>query len=405
MSRRTFVDQPAVERYLELGLRLGRHNPDLVDAYHGPDDVAHRIADEPVSTAAELRRVARCLIADLDAGAPLDFVDDPEPQRRAWLRGQTRGLETVAAKLDGAELTYVEEVENCYGVTPRWFDEEEVAAAHRQLDAALAGSGSLADRLAAHRAAHVIAPDRIEAVIAALADELRDRTRAMFGLPEGERVRFDLVTDRPWSGFNYYEGNLSSCVAINTDLPVLSTAIDHLVAHEAYPGHHTEHCHKEVGLVWERNRLEQTIFLIGTPECLLAEGLADLGIEVLVGEQRVEVIEPILRSEGVHFDAEAVAAVRRFGEASSGVDGNLGLLLHDRGADVDEVAAYAQRWSLVDRDRAHKRVQFITDPTWRAYISCYVEGRPLCRDFVDGDPGRFRRLLDEQLLPSDLVVT
>jgi len=43
------------------------------------------------------------------------------------------------------------------------------------------------------------------------------------------------------------------------------------------------------------------------------------------------------------------------------------------------------------------------DPTWRAYISCYVEGLPLCRDFVDGDPGRFARLLTEQLLPSDLI--
>jgi hypothetical protein len=43
------------------------------------------------------------------------------------------------------------------------------------------------------------------------------------------------------------------------------------------------------------------------------------------------------------------------------------------------------------------------DPTWRAYISCYVEGLPLCRSFVDGDASRFERLLTEQLLPSDLA--
>jgi len=396
-------DDDAAGRYLELGLRLGRHNPDLVDAYHGPAELARRIADEPVVPAAELRASARRLIVDLDGGVPLDDDDDPDPQRRAWLRGQVRGLETVAAKLDGAEVAYIDEVEACYGVTPRWFDEDEVAAAHRGLDAALPGSGSLADRLALHRKAHEIPPERLESVISAVASELRERTRAMFGLPEGERVRFELVTDRPWSGFNYYEGDLSSRVAINTDLPVLSTAIDHLVAHEAYPGHHTEHCHKEVGLVRERNRLEQTIFLIGTPECLLAEGLADLGIEVLLGDQRVEVVEPILREEGVNFDPEAVRAVRRFGEVSSRVDGNLGLLLHDRGADPDDAVSYARRWSLIDADRARKRVQFLTDRTWRAYISCYVEGYPLCRAFVGGDPARFRRLLDEQLLPSDLI--
>ena len=48
-------------------------------------------------------------------------------------------------------------------------------------------------------------------------------------------------------------------------------------------------------------------------------------------------------------------------------------------------------------------VQFMTDPTWRAYISCYLEGLPLCRSFVDGDPARFQRLLDEQLIPADLL--
>ena len=47
-------------------------------------------------------------------------------------------------------------------------------------------------------------------------------------------------------------------------------------------------------------------------------------------------------------------------------------------------------------------MQFLTDPTWRAYISCYVEGLPLCRRFVAGDPARFERLITEQLLPSDL---
>jgi hypothetical protein len=35
-------------------------------------------------------------------------------------------------------------------------------------------------------------------------------------------------------------------------------------------------------------------------------------------------------------------------------------------------------------------------------MTCYVEGLPLCRSFVAGDPARFRRLLTEQLIPSDL---
>ena len=79
------------------------------------------------------------------------------------------------------------------------------------------------------------------------------------------------------------------------------------------------------------------------------------------------------------------------------------MMLHADGTAPDDVMAYAERWLLVDRPRAAKSVEFMCDPTWRAYISCYVEGLPLCRDFVDGDPGRFARLLTEQLLPSDLI--
>jgi hypothetical protein len=48
-------------------------------------------------------------------------------------------------------------------------------------------------------------------------------------------------------------------------------------------------------------------------------------------------------------------------------------------------------------------VEFLTDPTWRAYSTCYDEGLPLCRSFVGGDPQRFERLITEQLTPDQLV--
>jgi hypothetical protein len=211
------------------------------------------------------------------------------------------------------------------------------------------------------------------------------------------------VTNEPWSGFNYYLGGLRSRVAINTDLPVLATALGHLVAHEAYPGHHTEHSRKEVGLVRRRNRLEETIFLVGAPQCLLAEGLADLGLEVLCGERPEGVEADHLQPLGIPFDAEVAARARQAAEALNGVRGNLALLLHTDGKDEDEVVAYAERWGLLPRARAQKAVEFQTDPTWRAYIFCYIDGLRLCRSFTAGDPARFDRLLTEQLLPSDLA--
>jgi len=102
----------------------------------------------------------------------------------------------------------------------------------------------------------------------------------MFCLPEGERVEFELVSNKGWSGFNYCQGGLRLRVAIDTDLPVFSTSLGPLVAHEAYPGHHTEHVREEVGLLRRNRCWEESIVVIGTPRNLLSEGLADLGFEV-----------------------------------------------------------------------------------------------------------------------------
>jgi hypothetical protein len=386
-----------VERYLALGLALGRHVDGLVDAYYGPPELAARAAAEPPQPPPQLRDTARRLLADLDTDTGL------EPSRRRWLRAQVDGLRTTAAKLAGDPIGYTDEVEACYGVRPQRVPEDAFAAAHRALDEVVPGTGPLAARYIAWREAQVVPVDKLEAAVASLADDLRARTHDRFGLPDGEHVDWDLVRNQPWAGFNYYLGGLHSRVVINVDLPVLTPTLAHLVAHESYPGHHTEHTRKEVGLVRRRRRLEETIFLVGTPQCLLAEGLADLGLEVVMGRRPEATIAEHLRPLGLPYDADVVARVAEAGEALGHVRGNAALLLHEDGVDRDTVVAYIERWALVPRARAEKAVDFLTDLTWRAYMTCYVEGLPRCRRFVGGDPARFERLITEQLLPDDLT--
>jgi len=395
------LSEPApVERYLELGLRLGRLLDGLVDAYYGPPELQRRVESEPVPEPARLVEDARRLIADLDAGAD----EALDAHRRRWIRGQVLGLLVTARRFAGDQIGFEDEVEQSYGVRPTRFSEDEIAAAHKRIDAVLPGSGPLAERLIAWREAQAIAPDKLDAAIHSLADDFRERTQLLFGLPDGERIDFELVSNEPWSGFNYYLGDLRSRVAINTDLPVLSTTLGHLVAHEAYPGHHTEHSRKEVGLVRHHGYLEETIFLVGTPQCLLAEGLADLGFEVIVPEGRHELVAEHLRPLGIPYDAEVAEAVGEAGEVlGNGVRGNLAFLLHVDGRDPDDVVAYAERWGLLPKNRAEKAVQFQTDPTWRAYIFCYIDGLRLCRQYAAGNPARFERLITEAVLPEDLI--
>lgn len=393
------VPSTAVERYIELGLRFGRHVDGFVDAYYGPPSISRRVEAEPIRSADSLVADAARLVADLDGG-----IDDAAlgAARRRWLRAQVVGMHTSARKLAGEALAYVDEVELCYGVRPWFRPEEQFADAHRLLGEVLPGSGSVAERYGTWREAQAVPADRLEPAIRSIAEDFRARTDVLFALPDGEHVEWELATDKPWSGFNYYLGDLQSRVAINIDLPVLSTSLGHLVAHEAYPGHHTEHTRKEVGLVRGAEHLEETIFLVGTPQCLLAEGLADLGLEVLLGPRPETVLAEHFGPLGIAYDPDVVAGLRRAGEALDAVRANAAWLLHQDGRPVDEVIAYLERWSLLPRARATKAVAFLTDPTWRAYISCYVEGYPLCRSFTDGEPRNFARLLDEQLVPADL---
>ena len=95
----------------------------------------------------------------------------------------------------------------------------------------------------------------------------------------------------------------------------------------------------------------------------------------------------ILGDLGLRFDGDLAERVAAAAAPLNRVRQDAALLLHDRGADADEVVAYLQRWSLVSEERARQQLRFLTDPLWRAYISTYVEGFELLSPLA-GRPAR-----------------
>jgi hypothetical protein len=379
----------ASERYLELCLRLGRHVDGLVDAYYGPAEIAERVDGEELRDPAALAEDAGSLLGSLDGNA--------------WLRAQLVGLETVARKLAGEEIGYEDEVERCYGVRPAWTPEESFAGAHRELDEVLPGDGPLAERYMAWREGEALEGDAIAPVFQAVTEEFRSRTTSLFELPEGESVEVDYVSDEPWTAFNYYQGGLRSRIAVNTDIPMTPDLLVGLVAHEAYPGHHTEHSWKEQLHVRERGRLEESALMVGTPSCLIGEGIAQLASEILLADDLERVTAAHVEGTGVRYDPDLSRAVREANRPIGYVAANVALLIHTRGASEEEAFEYSMRWGLSSPRRAKQSVRFVTDPVWRSYITTYTDGYELCRQWVGGDPARFKRLLTEELTPADLV--
>jgi hypothetical protein len=388
-----------VDRYLELGLRLGRHVDGFVDFYYGPSALRERVDGEQPTDPAALAADAARLLADIADG---DGIVADE-QRRRWLESQLAGLLTAAQRLAGDRIPYVDEVERCYGVRLEHAPEERFEAAHRELDDALRGSGDLGARFRAWDESQHVPAESLLAALGGLCDDFRARTERLLALPEDEAVELELVSDEPWAAYNYYLGGLRSRVVFNTDVPTQAAFAGQLVAHELYPGHHTEHTLKEERLVRGRGYGEESIALIATPQSLVSEAIAEVALDVLLGEAAHEIVAERVRPLGIDYEPERVARIVRAREALESVPTNAALMLHQEGAMYDDVHAYVSRWSLRATPYVDKSLQFVTDPTWRAYVACYSEGRRLGLAFVDGDPARFRRLVTEQLVPADLV--
>jgi hypothetical protein len=394
-----------IREYLLLGLRFDRIEEGYVDSFTGDPDLRRLVADEPTPDPAALTRQAHRLLDALPQ-VPRDGAFDDT--RAAYIGAHLRALACAGRKFAGEDIGFVDEVRDYFDVTIAKGDQDRYREAHRQLDGVLGGSGSLADRMEAGRRADEIPPERLGECIEAFSSALRDRVRAEYPLPDTETITYEIVSDKPWSGFNYYHGDYRSTVAVNADLKQQMANLPSLVAHESYPGHHTEHCRKEAGLVEGLGQFEQTIFLVNTPQCLMAEGLADLALYAAIGPDWGVWAQEIYADLGLRFDVEHAQAVSAARTTLADVRQDAALMLHDEHRDVDDVVAFVRRWLLVDDKRARQMLRFLSSPLWRAYTSTYVEGYRLLRGWLDGRPAsesltaRFGRLLDEPLIPSTL---
>jgi hypothetical protein len=168
-------------------------------------------------------------------------------------------------------------------------------------------------------------------------------------------------------------------------------------------------------LVRARGWLEFTAYPLFSPQSLIAEGGANLGIEVAFpGSERLaferEVLFPLAGLDpalaAVHDRVQALA------ERLSYAGNEAARRLLDGRIDARQAAAWLERHSLMSRARAEQRVRFIQ--TYRSYVINYTVGKDLVRRYVetraaaDPAPGERRwaeleRLFSTPLLPSDLA--
>ena len=412
-SRPATADPAALDavarRFVILGLNLGKHDANYVDAYYGPDSLKAAAEAESLSVA-QVRVGAESLIAVLGDSVPR-YADSMVGLRHRFLRAQLGAMAARTRIVAGEKISFDEEARALYDATPPHFPDAHFDSLLGRLDSLLPGRGPLAARYQRFRDRLTIPSGKVDTVFRTAIAACRTRTAARVALPAIERFDLEYVKDTPWNAYNWYKGNYHSLIQVNLDFPVaLDRAVD-LACHEGYPGHHVYNALLEQSLVRRRGWVEISMYPLFSPSSLISEGSANFGIDLAFppAERVAFERDSLFPLAGLDTSLAAPnAAVRQVVERLNYARNEVARRYLDGELNADSARATMGRYWLAPADVAAKNLRFID--TYRSYVINYNLGRDMVADWVAREAGddekarweAFRSLLSGPHLPRDL---
>lgn len=401
------INQIATQ-YVKLALSLGEHDKFYIDAYYGPTH--WRI--QAKSTQLPLSKIITAANA-LQAQLTREKSNDPMVKLRLlYLKTQLGALAAKAMMLSGdAEYSFDQEAKALYDTVPPSTSLSRYQPILAELERVIPGKGKLSQRIEAFQRQYIIPKNRLKIVFDAAIKACRKRTKPYVNLLPHENFKLEFVTGKPWGGYNWYQGGSFSIIQVNTDLPIyIDRALD-LGCHEGYPGHHTYNGLLEANLVKKRGWVEYSVYPLYSPQSLIAEGSANLGVEMAFpGEEKLkfekEVLYPLAGIEkelAVKYD-KVLQLISQLAFAGNEV----ARLYINKKISAKKATKMLQQYTLLSKDKAKKRVSFIN--TYGAYVINYNWGKILVKNWIAAGPDqspmgrwkRFTQLLSSPRLPSSL---
>jgi hypothetical protein len=398
------------EAYVKLVLAMGQHDADYVDAYYGPSEWKREAESQKLDLDAIGARAVR-LRSELPARAGASEI---EGLRREYLDRQLSALAAGVRILAGERLAFDDESKALYDAVAPTYPESHFQQILAKLEPRFPGEGPLVDRYDAWRRPYVIPRDRLDVVFQTAIKGCRERTAKHITLPQNESFTIEYVTNKSWSGYNWYQGQYRSLIQVNTDLPIyIDRAID-LACHEGYPGHHVYNALLEKNLVRDRGWMEFSVYALFSPQSLIAEGTANFGIEVAFpGRERVEYERAVLfpaagldpSRSAEYYEVQALLEQLAYA-------GNEAARQYLNGKiDAAAAARWLEKYALMPAERAKQRVRFFDQ--YRSYVINYNLGKDMVRRYIESRGGtpenpakrwqEFEQLLSSPRLPSGLA--
>lgn len=399
--------------YVRLGLTIGQYDEDFVDAYYGPDSLKPRREAEEDFPKDSLVASVNELMNELSSLAH-SSTSDSNKIRANWIYDQLGAFNRRIRIFSEEYESFDDESKALFGVVAPVYKEDHFKGLVQQLDTILPGKGNVNNRFQRLANKFVIPKDKLEPVLKAAIAEARKRTKSHYQLPAGESFTLEFVSDKPWSGYNWYKGNYKSVIQINTDTKsTIDRAID-VGSHESYPGHHVYNMLLEKNLYHDRGWVELSLYPLFSPQSLIAEGSANYGIDVAFpGNDKLifakTVLLPLagLDTAGITDYFKALGIKGRLNYARNEVARGLINETMTRG----KALSWLKKYCLMDNETAEKSLDFIK--RYRSYVINYNYGQDLIKHYVEQNGGTapapqkrweiFGKLLSEPVSPSNLV--
>jgi hypothetical protein len=398
------------ENYVRLGLTIGLYDADFVDAYYGPDSLKPAISKSDIFPKDSLLNLVTELRSSLKNS--IEKLNDSSKVRARWMSQQLLAFDRRIRIYSGEFKTFDEESKELFGISAPVYPEEHYKLLLDTLNQLLPGKGTVQDRFQNLANRFIIPENKLDTIFKTTIAEARKSTKAYYSLPETETFTIEYVKDKPWSGYNWYKGNYTSLIQINTDTRIfIERAID-VGSHESYPGHHVYNMLLEKNLYQDKGWVEISLYPLFSPQSFIAEGSANYGIDlVFPGDKKIrfakEKLLPLAGLDttfiGIYFKSLAIRGKLNYArnEAARGI---VNQTMNDQ-----QALDWLMNYCLYNQETALKSISFIKK--YRSYVINYNYGQDLVRNYIElneKEPKKrwevFGKLLSNPVLPEKLLI-
>lgn len=401
---------PWLKEYTLLALRIDKlfkkSGDHFIDSYISPEKLNGIVEKESYKSISDLMMSTNKLMNTL----PQQNFDK---LRYEFLKKQVQAMEMTLRILNNEKISFNKQVKFCLDIDLKWITEKHFERGLELYKEGLPGKGDIFNRFDSWNKRNIYSfrnKSEKKDIINSVIDEVRRRTKNIITLPQEEKIKLEMVSNKKFGAATWYLGNYCSIIQINEDTPLNLFLLLPLICHELYPGHHTEFCMKEMKYLHTLNYLEHQISILISPRLVISEGIAEIAFDIIFTPEKAAkwMEENIYERLDIKTNDVNLAYLFKAARINSldQISTNAAILLND-GCSEEQVKKYIKKYTLQSDEIINRVINNLKGSNFRRiYSVAYFNGKNIMQSLLDKQEKHyeyFNRLLIEHVCPSLLI--